>query len=176
MSLPSLNIEFSSAVRSPSLGAFALAAVGAIALLGVSLQYRAAATRAEGLQLQLAEKQRLAAPAFATSIDTPQMQADAATVTAELATPWSQLLGDLETAGVDSKGAVALLGIEPDRATGRVKLTAEARSLPAALTYLQRLQRSGTLQHPLLDSHEVRVDVPERPVHVQISADWRVRS
>jgi hypothetical protein len=50
---------------------------------------------------------------------------------------------------------------------------AEARSLTAALRYVQRLQQSRTLAHPLLDSHEVRGDVPERPVRVQITADWK---
>ena len=176
MSLPAVSLEFSTAPRRPSAGAVGLAALGVLALLGVVAQYQTMAGRVAGLEARLSAQREQRAPALAAASDSPQLQTDAADVTAQLATPWSQLMVDLESAGVDSKGAVALLGIEPDRASGRVKLTAEARSLTAALSYLQRLQASGTLRQPLLDSHEVRADDPEHPVRVQISADWKVRS
>ncbi len=176
MSLPAVSLEFSTASRRPSAGAVGLAALGFLALLGVVAQYQTMAGRVAGLEARLSAQREQLAPALAAASDSPQLQTDAADVTAQLATPWSQLMVDLESAGVDSKGAVALLGIEPDRASGRVKLTAEARSLTAALSYLQRLQASGTLRQPLLDSHEVRADDPEHPVRVQISADWKVRS
>lgn len=176
MSLPAVNIEFATASRRPSAGAMGLVGLGFLALLAVVVRHETLADRVAGLEARTAAQRELSAPRLAAADDTPQLQTDAAEVTAQLATPWSQLMLDLESAGVDSKGAVALLGIEPDRASGRVKLTAEARSLTAALGYLQRLQASGTLRQPLLDSHEVRADDPEHPVRVQISADWKVRS
>jgi len=176
VSLPAVNIEFSTAARRPTAGAICLAALGLLALLGVVVRYETMASRIAGLEARLAAERTVSAPQLDAANDTPQLQTDAADVTAELATPWSQLMVDLESAGVDSKGAVALLGVEPDRTSGRVKLTAEARSLTAALSYLQRLQASGTLRQPLLDSHEVRADDPEHPVRVQISADWKARS
>lgn len=179
MSLPALNMEFSSSARRISAGAMALALLGVSALSAVALQYRATASQVTGLEARLVARQevtRSAASAMGTSsVDTPELQRDAAQATSELATPWSKLLLDLEGAGADSKGAVALLGIEPDRASGRVKLIAEARTLTAALGYMRRLQSTSTLRQPLLDSHEVRRDVAEQPVRVQISADWKVR-
>jgi hypothetical protein len=93
---------------------------------------------------------------------------------ANLATPWGKLLDDLEAASGDSAGSIALLEIEPDREHHKIRVLAEARSLVAALDYLKRLQRAGTLVNPLLESHEVRKDDPERPVRVKITADWRV--
>jgi hypothetical protein len=55
----------------------------------------------------------------------------------------------------------------------RVRVLAEARTLAAALAYVQRLQNSGSLRNALLESHEIRTDEAERPVRVQITAAWQ---
>ena len=86
------------------------------------------------------------------------------------------MLDDLEAASRDSDNSIAVLSVQPDRETRRVTLVAEARSLPAALNYVQRLQHSKSLRHPMLDSHEVRTDSAERPVRVQITAEWKLPS
>jgi hypothetical protein len=71
---------------------------------------------------------------------------------------------------------VSLLEVEPDREHGRIRVLAESRSLVSALAYLERLQKAATLANPLLQSHEVRDEVAERPVRVEIVADWRTKS
>ena len=86
------------------------------------------------------------------------------------------MLDDLEAASRDSDDSISVLSVLPDRETRRVTLVAEARSLPAALNYVQRLQHSKSLLHPMLDSHEVRTDSAERPVRVQITAEWKLPS
>jgi hypothetical protein len=93
---------------------------------------------------------------------------------AELAMPWSRLLGELEQASADSDGRVAVLGIEPDRDKHQLRVIAEARTLPMALDYVERLQSSSALRFPMLESHEVQTHDPERPVRFQIRADWSV--
>ena len=98
--------------------------------------------------------------------------AAAAAAAGELATPWSRMLADLEQAGGASGGDVALLSIEPDRKSHKVRLFAEARTLPAALAYVQRLQDLPAVRNALLESHAVQADSPENPVRVQITADW----
>ncbi len=100
--------------------------------------------------------------------------ADATAVIAGLATPWGQLLDDLEAANGDSKRNVAILEIEPDREHQKVRIIGESRTLRAALSYAERLQRSKAIRYPLLDSHEVQLKDPFQPVRFQITAAWRV--
>jgi hypothetical protein len=97
---------------------------------------------------------------------------EAGDAVAELATPWSILLKELERAGEDSNGSVAILAVEPDREKRQVRVVAEARTLPIALAYVERLQKSTALRYPMLESHEVQAKDPERPVRFQIKADW----
>ena len=86
------------------------------------------------------------------------------------------MLDDLEAATAGTNGDVSLLTVEPDRVNRKLKLTAEARSLPAALQYVQRLQKNPALHDALLESHQIRTEITERPVRVQIVADWRIIS
>jgi hypothetical protein len=93
---------------------------------------------------------------------------------AELTMPWSRLLQELELASAESQGSVAVLGVEPDRDKRQVRVLAEARTLPIALAYVERLQKSQALRYPMLESHEVQIRDPQRPVRFQIRADWSV--
>ena len=135
--------------------------------------YRHTANEIAGIELQLAGLQPDTAILGGESGSSASIAMASATLQ-NLATPWGQLLDDLEAASGDSAGSIALLEIEPDREHHKIRVLAEARSLVAALGYLERLQRAGTLINPLLESHEIRKDVPERPVRIKIMADWRV--
>jgi hypothetical protein len=95
-----------------------------------------------------------------------------AAATRPLSTPWSALLNDLEGAAQDTGKDIALLEVAPDREKRQVRISAEARSLPAALDYVTRLQGSQTLLYPMLENHEVRTASRERPVRFEISAEW----
>jgi hypothetical protein len=100
--------------------------------------------------------------------------ADAAPLVRELAAPWSLLLQELEAASRDV-GGVAVLAVEPDRDKGKLRVTAEAKNLNEALTYIERLQQSRALKFPMLDSHEIRTDDKDQPVRFQLSAEWRAQ-
>jgi hypothetical protein len=133
---------------------------------------RASASR-EALELRLgaltsAHEHRVSAA------DTSRI-ADAAPLLRELAAPWSLLLQELETASRDVGGTVAVLAVEPDRDKGKLRVTAEAKDLNEALTYIERLQKSQALKFPMLDSHEIRSDDKDQPVRFQLSAEWRVQ-
>jgi hypothetical protein len=91
----------------------------------------------------------------------------------ELAIPWTKLLTELEAASNDMASQVSLLHVEPDADKHVVRITAEVRSLPDALAYLERLQRSPVLRYPMLESHERRKDDPEHAVRIKIAAEWR---
>jgi hypothetical protein len=97
-----------------------------------------------------------------------------ATIERELSVPWSKLLGELESASHDIQFGVALLEVEPDPSKKQVRITAEAKSLPAALAYLERLQKSRVLKYPMLESHERQKDDPEHPIRIKLAAEWRL--
>jgi hypothetical protein len=103
----------------------------------------------------------------------PKVAAELAVVERELSVPWTPLLNELEVASHDLADTVSVLEISPDPAKHVVKITAEARSLPDALAYLERLQKSPLLRYPMLESHERKKDDPEHPVRVKLSAEWR---
>ena len=98
---------------------------------------------------------------------------EAAKIQSELSIPWSLLLTELEAAGKDSGSTVSLLQVEPNPGKHSLRITAEARSLPAALAYLKRLQQSKVLRYPMLESHELKKDDPEHPVRVKLAAEWQ---
>lgn len=170
---PRLELDFArTKPRVRKLG-IVLLGVGIVGAALVLLDYRTVATQIEGLQLRIADiapGHRAAAPDKTAS----RAVDDARDAVTELSTPWSLLLRELELASQDSKGTVAVLGVEPDREKRQVHVVAEARTLPTALAYVERLQRSQALRYPMLESHEVQSKDPEHPVRFQIRADWRL--
>ena len=87
-----------------------------------------------------------------------------------LSMPWKNIFRALEAARSED---VALLSIEPDVASGTVGITGEAKSYPAALTYVAWLSHEKTLRDVRLAKHEVRLGDPRRPVSFTVSAHWR---
>ena len=170
-----LQLEFvTSRRRGSPVGAVALA-LGVLAAVWAIVDYRDLATRDDLAQIQLeasaprkSKSSRPPAAADKRSLD------DAAAAVLELSLPWSQLLDELESAGQDTSEDVALLSLEPDREKRRVRIGAEARTLPAALEFVERLQKADTLAFPLLDSHKVRADQRERPVYFELTAQWKI--
>lgn len=167
-----LRIDFVPRSRRPGVGGLAVLAIGLAALGWIAYSAAQTTDRIAGLELRLEGLNGAALPALPAGGNGLVVEAQA--VAQELRTPWAAMLVDLESATADSRGAIALLAVEPDRERHQLKLTAEARSLAAALAYVQRLQKNPALRDALLDSHEVRADVKERPVRVQITADWRM--
>jgi hypothetical protein len=172
VSAPLLLVDFQGTRRSGGAVGAVIAALGVLAVGGAWLQLRGVAAQRAGLELRRESLAHAAdRQAQLAQIKGLGSQDTVKTVRA-LATPWSQLLSELESASSDSTGSVAILAIEPDHAKHRVKVTAEARNLPVALSYVRRLKKTGVLRYPMLDSHEVRADDREHPVRFQLSADW----
>jgi hypothetical protein len=146
--------------------------VGIASAATVLLTYQEYRGRVEGLELRLA---MLAGdPGGAEVPESARRSVDEVEAAmAELATPWGRLLSELEAAAAESRDSVALLEVEPDRESHRVRIVAESRTLPAAVAFAERLERSEVLRYPLLDSHEVQVKDRYRPVRFQVTASWR---
>jgi Tfp pilus assembly protein PilN len=86
--------------------------------------------------------------------------------------PWEDLFRAVESS---PQTEVALLSIDPDAKQQRLKLTAEARNLPAMLDYVRYLQQQGSLSDIYLQSHQVQRQDPERPVRFVLIATWKTR-
>jgi hypothetical protein len=172
MSAPRLKLDF---VQRRSRGGpigTVVAALGILCLGAVLVQRHELAARLAGLELRNAALTERANGSHANQSVAGLDAQDAEKTVRELGTPWSQLLAQLETASSDTATDVAVLAVEPDHAKHRVKITAEARDLDRALSYVQRLRKAPNLRYPMLDSHELRTEDKDHPVRFQVSADW----
>ena len=149
-------------------------AFGAAGAVLAGIQFHASNQTLAGLELRL-EDIESARNVGRGTVSTGAAE-EAAPVVAELGAPWSMLLEELESASQDIGGAIAVLAVEPDRDKGRLRIVAEARDLPTALLYVERLQKSKALRFPMLDSHEIRTDDHDQPVRFQLSAEWNTAS
>jgi hypothetical protein len=166
-----VRLDFVAPVHRAPLAGVALCVAGLVAALATGLAFHRT----------LGERSRLDAALAATARPRPRAPtpeslrsaAEATTVEHELGIPWTRLLAELEAASHNSAGSVSLLQVEPDPGKQLVRITAEVRALPDALAYLRRLQKSGVLRHPMLESHERRKDDRQHPLRIKLSAEWR---
>ena len=148
--------------------AFGLTALGATLLV-----YRADHQHRTGVELRLANLERLR---HHSSGDAPRTAASAQAqqrALQHLSIPWTGLLAELEQASADSRDEVAVLSVEPDESKRVVHIEGEAKNLAQAIAYVQRLQQSRSLRYPMLDRHDVRVDDAEHPVRFELTGEWR---
>lgn len=173
MSAPPLQLDFAGRRQPLTLAGTALLLLGAAGIAAAALTYQRLEAHRAGLELKLEHAALAAERVPLTDERLASLTADADRVAVELAAPWTDLLGELEVVSRDSAHEIAVLSVEPDREKHRVHITAESRDLPSALAYVKQLQGSRLLRYPMLDSHEVRPDVPERPVLFAMTAEWR---
>lgn len=167
-------LDFAGRRRGVTVVGAGLVALGALAAAAVLVEYRELGAHRAGLEVRLAALHRAEAAASAPQepVD-PRLEVGAQQAALDLSTPWTLLLSELEAAGKESSGQVALLGVEPDHAKHTVRVTAEARTLSLALAYVERLQASRSLEYPMLDRHEVRADDAQHPVRFELTGEWR---
>jgi hypothetical protein len=173
MTLPAMKLNFVAEGGRRRMGARAVLAAGVVSVAATLLAYQQLRERTEGLELRLEAHAESVRPSRRSGETDGPLFAEAAAAVAELSTPWGRLLDEIEGAARDSSESVALLAVEPDRAARKVKIMAEARNLPDAIAFAQRLQESDVLLHPLLDNHEVQALDRSRPVRFEITAAWR---
>ncbi len=165
-----LRLDFVAPVhRAPAAG-IAIGFAGVAAAVAVGLAFNGQLLERGRIDAELGSIKvtpRTVNPAVAKSAEEAEL------IGRELSVPWSALLAELEVASRDSASTIALLQVEPDPAKHTVRITAEARSLPDALSYLERLQQSKMLRYPMLESHERRKDDAEHPFRIKLAAEWR---
>jgi hypothetical protein len=129
------------------------------------------------LEARLAEMRSMAsrsAPALSErEADTPEVRDQikkANAVLQQMNVPWSELFAAIESA---ENGQIALLAVQPDARSHSVLMAGEAKDLPTALAYLERLERTKRLRDVVLMTHEVKSKEPGQPVAFTLSAAWR---
>jgi hypothetical protein len=170
---PLISVDFSGRRRPLTLAGTVLLLAGVLATAAACVEYRRLEAARAGLEVKLADVNRRAHRDPAQDARNAGLTQEVGNVAQQLTTPWTRLLAELEGASHDSASDIALLSVEPDESKHIVRVTGESRDLPRVLAYVARLQRSVLLRYPMLESHEVRSDDPQRPVRFAVSAGWR---
>ncbi|NWL77605.1 pilus assembly protein [Pseudomonas taiwanensis] len=93
-------------------------------------------------------------------------------ITAQMNLPWDGLFAMLEA---QSRKDVALLSLTPDARKGQLRISAEARDLPAMLAFHRDLEASDALSDVSLLNHEMVTEQAERPIRFNLLANWGVK-
>lgn len=85
------------------------------------------------------------------------------------AVPWDALFRDIESA---SNSRIGLLAVQPDPATGLVRISGEARDTAALTDYIERLEAQPSLKSVHLVEHEVKQEQGRAIVRFNLNATW----
>ena len=173
--LNALDLDFRpTAPRWPVIGVLLLL-VGLIIALYAYTEVRALNGQISLAQARVESMSQGVRPKAAPTLDTETLQIEvraANTVLQQLALPWNDLFTALETT---SDKQIALLSIQPDAGKQIVRITGEAKSFEALLTYMRRIEQSKTLRQVYLNSHEMRLQDAEKPIRFALTASWAVQ-
>jgi hypothetical protein len=167
-----IQLDFAGRRRRWSVGGAALLVMGAAAAAAVLIDYRLAGTRAAGLERDLAVVSGAAVEAARPHFDA-KLSVRAREAAADLATPWTLLLAELERTSQESNDEIAILSVQPDHGKHSVRISAESRTLAMAIAYVQKLQALRSIEFPMLDRHETRADDPTHPIRFELTGSWR---
>jgi len=170
-----LDLDFHRPLASPA-GWALLAFGGLLAALLLLARYQVGAASALATaDIQRSEKILpgvAAAPLSAAESRAQRAaQAEMQRLAERLSLPWDQLFANLEAI---ANADIALLSLAPDARKQQLRITAEARDLPAMLAFHRRLEQSADLRDVALVNHEIVDKVPERPVRFNLTATWMV--
>ncbi|BAN50725.1 hypothetical protein [Metapseudomonas resinovorans] len=149
----------------------------AVLMLGAHLHTRAQ-VEARSAELQRVEQQlqkrglRQAPLSAGEEKNRAASMAEMRRVTAQMNLPWDGLFATLEG---QSRKDVALLSLTPDARKGQLRITAEARNLPAMLAFHRELEASDALSDVSLLNHEIVAEQAERPIRFNLMATWGVK-
>lgn len=85
--------------------------------------------------------------------------------------PWNNLLDGLEKS---SNPDIALLVLQPDTKKQLLTLSGEAKNLPAALAYIDSLEKLPMLEKVILQKHNVSETDIDKPVRFTLLANWQL--
>jgi len=173
---PALALDFAQAQAQSRAKGMVVVAVAALLLSLALWQSDKAQERVSRLEAELnslgvkndAGRIR-SAPVAATGVELEDRIRKANRVIRQLSTPWEDVFGGMESANGQH---IALLSMESDPGNAEVRVAAEARNVPKMLEYLERLRQDGRLSPAILQSHQLMIEDPSRPVRFTFTASW----
>ena len=172
----SLRLKFPDGGGEARQAGYAVMVLGMIVLAGVLYQFDAAMNEVAYWDLRIASMdrriQRKTAPQASSAHERPEMKREvkkANAVMSELDLPWGALFDSIEYA---SSHDVALLSIQPDPSSRKMRIGGEAKNIPARLDFVGALAREPALKDAHLLKYEIKRDDPHRPVTFFVSASW----
>jgi hypothetical protein len=172
----SLRLKFPDRRGEARQAGYAVMVLGIIVLAGVLYQFNAAMSEVSYWDLRIASMdrriQRKAAPQVSSAHERPETKREvrkANAVMSELDLPWGALFDSIEYA---SSHDVALLSIQPDPTSRKMRIGGEAKNIPAMLDFVGALEREPALKDAHLLKYEIKRDNPHRPVTFFVSASW----
>lgn len=145
-----------------------LCAGALVSLLDLSLQSNAHETTLRRIRGQLVNQAARTPSARISPIS--DLQAGAVNrVIAQLNLPWRYMLQAIEAA---TPATIALLALEPDAKTHRIKVVAEAKSSDDMFGYLAILNQQSFFNAVVLTRHDINEQDPNRPIRFQFEAEW----
>jgi hypothetical protein len=172
----SLRLKFPDSGGEARHAGYALMVLGIIVLAGVLYQFYTAMNEIAYWDLRIASMdrriQRKTAPQVSAAYERPEMKREvrkANAVMSELDLPWGALFDSIEYA---TSHDVALLSIQPDASSRKMRIGGEAKNIPAMLDFVGALEREPALKDAYLLKYEVKRDDPHRPVTFLVSASW----
>jgi len=167
-----LELDFARAQRQSPATGLALLALGALLLALVLWQSDRAENQVARLEVELGATRPLHIRPVANAVSGAELEErmrKANRVIRQFSTPWEDVFGSVESANGEH---VALLSLESDPASAQVRVSAEARSFQKMLDYLEHLRRDGRLSPAILQSHQLMLEDPSRPVRFTFTASW----
>lgn len=149
-----------------------LAATIAVGVYEFDLGQRLAAWEANADQMEKAAQQRGLVARRGGRGDAGESEEirRANLVLRRLTLPWERLFDSVEA--VASKD-VALLALAPDAERQQVKITIEAKNPKAGLDYVRSLTERAAFREVQVQSHQIQMQDPDKPIRFTIQADWR---
>jgi Tfp pilus assembly protein PilN len=173
--MPQLHLDYQRSARPFPKAGVTLLVLGLLTLPLVGLYYTRLTERLSGWEANLEQIERSSKRLLhqvQQGGDVAQELGQIQDVMHQLDVPWESLFLAIErSAGSD----VALLGLDPDLGRHEVKITGEARDYSAMLDFIRHLEQQPELGSVYLQSHQLELDDPEKPMSFALLAQWKVQ-
>jgi len=155
----------------------ALVLIAATTLLGMRLfgayqikQVTQNQSSEKQMALAKAKRQAERATKESTDADLPKARIVALNqAIGQLNLPWTDLLDNLQAAEVPE---VSVLRLEPEVENKLLKINAEAKTLEAMFSFVQKLNRQAMFHDASLLKHEVNEQDVNKPIRFQLRVEW----
>ena len=175
--MPALYLDYQRKLKSFSWGRPALLGAAMAVLIATGVYYRELSDQTADWEMKVERLERASHQQGghngAVAVDLAWEVKSANEVVRLLTLPWEGLFQAVESA---SGRDVSLLGLEPNTEKKIVKISGEAKNMPALLEYIRQLEECDEFGTVFLLNHLVQQQVQDQPVRFALLAEWAGKS